>query len=71
MRLLHSGRLLIPIVTARDAQHHALRAIALHGLAHPATHALLALAATTAARAWDAGHRVAALHPPPRPLEHS
>nr|WP_228873843.1 hypothetical protein [Streptomyces halstedii] len=48
---------------ARTAQHHAVRAIALRGLAHPLTHVLLAAAATAAAQAWDAGHRVSDLHP--------
>ncbi|GGZ96819.1 hypothetical protein GCM10010371_65930 [Streptomyces subrutilus] len=51
---------------ARTAQHHAVRAIAVRGLAHPLTCALLAAAALTAAAAWDAGHRVADLHPAPR-----
>ncbi|MFC6987150.1 hypothetical protein [Streptomyces cirratus] len=35
------------------------------GLAHPLTRALLAAAALTAAAAWEAGHRVAELHPAP------
>ncbi|MDJ1645156.1 hypothetical protein [Streptomyces pakalii] len=48
---------------ARTAQHLAVRALTLHGLAHPVTHVLLAAAATAAAQAWDAGHRVQALHP--------
>ncbi|HEY9327062.1 MAG TPA: hypothetical protein VIS09_02285 [Streptomyces sp.] len=44
-----------------------MRAIAALGLAHPITLALLAAAATAAARAWDAGHPVADTHPaPPR-----
>ncbi|MET8420851.1 hypothetical protein AB0P40_35030 [Streptomyces sp. NPDC079189] len=34
-------------------------------MAHPLTLALLAAAATTAARAWDAGHRVNDTHPAP------
>ncbi|MDT0432896.1 hypothetical protein [Streptomyces salyersiae] len=51
------------IRAARTAQRHAVRAIALRGLAHPLTHVLLAAAATAAAQAWDAGHRVTDLHP--------
>ncbi|MFJ2875468.1 MULTISPECIES: hypothetical protein [unclassified Streptomyces] len=50
---------------ARTAQHHAVRAITARGLAHPITIALLAAAATAAARAWDTGHRVAETHPAP------
>ncbi|MFD5065266.1 hypothetical protein [Streptomyces sp. NPDC058394] len=52
-----------PIRLARIAQHGAVRAIAARGLAHPLTLALLAAAATAAARAWDAGHRVNDIHP--------
>ncbi|MEU0002151.1 hypothetical protein ABZ069_35120 [Streptomyces microflavus] len=51
------------IRAARTAQHLAVRALTAHGLAHPLTLALLAVASTTAARAWEAGHRVEALHP--------
>ncbi|MBK5993364.1 hypothetical protein JHN53_17280 [Streptomyces sp. MBT58] len=52
------------IRVARTAQYLAVRALAAHGLAHPLTLALLAVASTTAARAWEAGHRVADTHPP-------
>ncbi|MEU4506820.1 hypothetical protein [Streptomyces sp. NPDC024089] len=51
------------IRAAQTAQHCAVRAITARGLAHPLTLALLAAAATAAARAWDAGHRVADIHP--------
>ncbi|MFF0509153.1 hypothetical protein ACFYUH_36985 [Streptomyces fimicarius] len=51
------------IHAARTAQYLAVRALTLHGLAHPVTHVLLAAAATAAAQAWEAGHRVEALHP--------
>ncbi|OKK05281.1 hypothetical protein AMK09_37635 [Streptomyces sp. CB02488] len=51
------------IRAARTAQHRAVRALAVRGLAHPLTHLLLAAAATAAAQAWDAGHRVTELHP--------
>ncbi|WP_434600207.1 hypothetical protein [Streptomyces sp. A5-4] len=51
------------IRVARTAQHLAVRAITLRGLAHPLTLALLAAAATAAAQAWDAGHQVADIHP--------
>ncbi|MFB7211066.1 hypothetical protein [Streptomyces sp. NPDC056255] len=54
-----------PIRAARTAQHHAVRAITARGLAHPITLTLLAAAATAAARAWDAGHRVTDTHPAP------
>ncbi|MFH9749006.1 hypothetical protein ACH4MN_31800 [Streptomyces anulatus] len=54
-----------PIRAARAAQYLAVRALALHGLAHPVTLALLAAASTAAARAWDRGHRVGAIHPAP------
>ncbi|MEU1216645.1 hypothetical protein ABZ424_30445 [Streptomyces sp. NPDC005790] len=47
------------IRAARAAQHLAVRVIAQLGLAHPITLALLAVATTAAARAWDAGHPVA------------
>ncbi|MFI0005749.1 hypothetical protein ACH4NR_36935 [Streptomyces globisporus] len=53
----------MPIRTARTAQHRAVRAITLHGLAHPVTLVLLAAASTAAARAWDRGHPVHAIHP--------
>ncbi|WP_331737345.1 hypothetical protein OG520_44755 (plasmid) [Streptomyces sp. NBC_00984] len=59
-----------PIRAARIAQHHAVRAITARGLAHPITLTLLAAAATAAARAWDAGHRVTDTHPA-RPREAS
>ncbi|MFD3719858.1 hypothetical protein [Streptomyces sp. NPDC058674] len=52
------------IPTARTAQHHAVRAIAARGLAHPLTRVLLAAAALTAAAAWESGHRVTDIHPP-------
>lgn len=48
---------------ARTAQHTAVRAVTVYGLAHPATTVLLAVAATAAARAWDAGHPVTDIHP--------
>ncbi|WP_327270785.1 hypothetical protein OG233_30765 (plasmid) [Streptomyces sp. NBC_01218] len=48
---------------ARTAQHRAVRALTVHGLAHPVTLALLVAATTAAARAWDRGHTVADLHP--------
>lgn len=55
--------MLIPLIAAaRAAQHRAARAIATRGLAHPFTRVLLAAAATAAAQAWDAGHRVTDLH---------
>ncbi|MEU8598405.1 hypothetical protein AB0D07_32700 [Streptomyces globisporus] len=54
-----------PIRAARTAQHLAVRAITLHGLAHPLTLALLAAASTAAARAWDRGHSVHSIHPAP------
>ncbi|MFD8854104.1 hypothetical protein ACFV1Q_36510, partial [Streptomyces sp. NPDC059604] len=38
-------------------------ALARHGLAHPVALALLAVAATAAARAWDTGHAVTETHP--------
>ncbi|MGQ4733385.1 hypothetical protein ACUN3E_37725 [Streptomyces sp. Ju416(a)] len=50
------------IRAARTAQHLAVRAITVHGLAHPVTLALLAAASTAAARAWDRGHPVHAVH---------
>ncbi|KKD11000.1 hypothetical protein ACM6O1_38990 (plasmid) [Streptomyces coelicolor] len=52
------------IHAARAAQHRAARAAARIGTAHPLTRMLLAAAAVAAAAAWDAGHRVADLHPP-------
>lgn len=51
------------IRAARAAQHLAVRALTAHGLAHPLTLALLAAASTAAARAWDRGHPVHAIHP--------
>ncbi|WNI34406.1 hypothetical protein [Streptomyces sp. ITFR-6] len=51
------------INAARTAQHLAGRAATVCGLAHPLTHVLLAAAATAAAQAWEAGHRVTDLHP--------
>ncbi|MER5747133.1 hypothetical protein ABT097_28175 [Streptomyces sp. NPDC002225] len=57
------------IRTARTAQRTAVRAVTVYGLAHPVTTILLAVAATAAARAWDAGHSVLDIHPyraPPR-----
>jgi hypothetical protein len=57
------------IARARAAQHRAARALAICGPSHPSVHALLAAAATAAIQAWDAGHRVADLHPSvPAPL---
>ncbi|MDX3490949.1 hypothetical protein [Streptomyces sp. ID05-18] len=53
------------IRAARTAQHLAVRALTVHGLAHPLTLALLAAASTAAARAWDRGHPVDAIHPAP------
>ncbi|OLO25497.1 MULTISPECIES: hypothetical protein [Streptomyces] len=54
----------MPLIrAARTAQHLAVRALTAHGLAHPLTLALLAAASTTAARAWEAGHRVTDIHP--------
>jgi hypothetical protein len=52
-----------PIQAARAAQQRAARAVAVVGSAHPLARALLAAAAMAAAAAWDAGHRVADLHP--------
>ncbi|MDG9695303.1 hypothetical protein QC281_35075 [Streptomyces sp. DH17] len=54
------------IQAARTAQHRAARAAAHVGTGHPLTRLLLAAAAVTAAAAWEAGHRVADLHPPRR-----
>lgn len=53
-----------PIRVARAAQQLAARAIAVRGLAHPTTRRLLAVAATAAAAAWEAGHRVHDIHHP-------
>ncbi|MEU3706913.1 hypothetical protein AB0E82_32000 [Streptomyces anulatus] len=53
------------IRAARTAQHLAVRAITAHGLAHPLTLTLLAAASTAAARAWDRGHPVDAIHTAP------
>ncbi|OII61332.1 hypothetical protein BJP40_05975 [Streptomyces sp. CC53] len=55
----------LPIPAARAAQQRAVRAAAARGLAHPVTRALLAAAARAAASAWEAGHRVRDVHPPP------
>ncbi|MFI1910678.1 hypothetical protein [Streptomyces microflavus] len=62
-----SSKPLMPhrIRAARTAQHLAVRALTAHGLAHPLTLALLAAASTAAARAWDRGHPVHAIHPAP------
>ncbi|MFI0596582.1 hypothetical protein [Streptomyces griseus] len=61
----------MPLIrTARTAQYLAVRAITLQGLAHPVTRLLLAAAATAAAQAWDAGHRVQVLHVPRPPVHH-
>ncbi|MBZ6093412.1 hypothetical protein KVH02_34685 [Streptomyces olivaceus] len=56
--------MLHPIQAARAAQHRAARAASRIGAGHPLTRVLLAAAAVAAAAAWDAGHRVADLHPP-------
>ncbi|MEV2264545.1 hypothetical protein AB0J13_38585 [Streptomyces anulatus] len=56
-----------PIRAARTAQYLAVRALTVHGLAHPVTLALLAAASTAAARAWDRGHPVQAIHTAPAP----
>ncbi|MFD5728328.1 hypothetical protein ACFWMT_19855 [Streptomyces sp. NPDC058368] len=54
----------IPVIpAARTAQHLAARAATVCGLAHPLTRLLLAAAATAAAQAWEAGHRVTDIHP--------
>ncbi|MFL0028404.1 hypothetical protein ACJBCE_36385 [Streptomyces sp. NBUL23] len=53
------------ISAARAAQYLAVRALTVHGLGHPLTLALLAAASTAAARAWDRGHPVDALHTAP------
>ncbi|MGW2109486.1 hypothetical protein [Streptomyces sp. NPDC001948] len=59
------------IRAAQTAQYRAVRAITTRGLAHPITLTLLAAAATAAARAWDAGHRVTDTHPAlPREAPH-
>ncbi|POG43446.1 hypothetical protein BV881_31855 [Streptomyces sp. ZL-24] len=55
------------IHAARTVQHLAVRAITLHGLAHPVTRLLLEAASTVASQAWEAGHRVEALHPTRQP----
>ncbi|MEV6750088.1 hypothetical protein ACFVZJ_25730 [Streptomyces sp. NPDC058322] len=66
-----------PLRAVWIAQHRAVRAVTARGPGHPLTLALLAAAATAAARAWDAGHRVTATHPaplreaPPRMPDHS
>jgi hypothetical protein len=52
------------IQAARAAQHRAARAAAHVGTGHPLTRLLLAAAAVAATAAWEAGHRVADLHPP-------
>lgn len=51
------------IQAARTAQHHAARAAVLLGTRHPRARALLTAAAAAAITAWEAGHRVADLHP--------
>ncbi|MFI1576233.1 hypothetical protein OG944_38910 (plasmid) [Streptomyces anulatus] len=48
------------IRAARTAQYLAVRALTAHGVAHPLTHLFLA-----AARAWDRGRPVGAIHPAP------
>ncbi|WP_331735826.1 hypothetical protein OG333_37605 (plasmid) [Streptomyces anulatus] len=53
------------IRAARTAAHLAVRALTVHGLAHPLTHLLLAAASLAAARAWDRGHPVDAIHTTP------
>ncbi|MFF0198795.1 hypothetical protein ACFYT5_38410 [Streptomyces anulatus] len=53
------------IRAARTAQYLAVRALTAHGVAHPLTHLFLAAASTAAARAWDRGHRVGAIHTAP------
>ncbi|MCQ4203891.1 hypothetical protein SOM70_35825 [Streptomyces salinarius] len=55
------------IHAARAAQHRAARAAAHVGTSHPLTRLLLTAAAMAAAAAWEAGHRVADLHPPRQP----
>ncbi|MFJ1601522.1 hypothetical protein [Streptomyces sp. NPDC088261] len=57
---------LSPIRAARAVQILAARAALTCGLAHPATRTLLAVAASVAARAWEAGHRVHDVHPAPQ-----
>ncbi|MET7409386.1 hypothetical protein ACIBSR_38810 [Streptomyces sp. NPDC049936] len=52
------------IPAARAAQHRAARAASRIGAGHPLTRLLLAAAAVAATAAWEAGHRVADLHPP-------
>ncbi|MFJ2819046.1 hypothetical protein [Streptomyces sp. NPDC087294] len=52
------------IQAARTAQQRAARAVAAVGPRHPCARILLAAAALAAATAWDAGHRVAAVHAP-------
>ncbi|MFE1927563.1 hypothetical protein ACFW91_34040, partial [Streptomyces asoensis] len=51
------------IAAAGAARHRAARAAALLGTRHPRARALLAAAAAAAITAWEAGHRVADLHP--------
>jgi len=53
------------IRAARTAQTRAVRAALRVGPAHPRTRLLLAAAAVAAAAAWEAGHRVADVHPAP------
>jgi len=53
------------IRAARTAQTRAVRAALRVGPAHPRTRLLLAAAAVAAAAAWEAGHRVADIHPLP------
>lgn len=51
------------IQAARSAQHRAARAAVLLGTRYPFARRLLATAAAAAITAWEAGHRVADLHP--------
>ncbi|GGU66422.1 hypothetical protein GCM10010259_65880 [Streptomyces daghestanicus] len=70
---LPAPRQLMPhlIQAARAAQHRAARAAASIGAAHPLTRLLLAAAALAVAAAWEAGHRVADLHPTRRHERHA
>jgi hypothetical protein len=51
------------IQAARAAQQRAARAALAVGSHHPLARVLLAAAAMAATAAWEAGHRVADLHP--------
>lgn len=51
------------IQAARAAHHHAARAAAKIGPRHPLARILFAAAALAAATAWEAGYRVADIHP--------